>query len=155
MSATNLCSAVVENKKIVKRVFGQRLELKGFIADYKLFFYETENEHEAHYLAAILNSPTIDELIKPMQSRGLWGPRDICMKVWELPIPAYNESKSSHRELAELGMHCTEKVKKILPDLDTKDITPGKIGRLRNEVRKRLAVELREIDGLVQKILRK
>jgi methylase of polypeptide subunit release factors len=155
MSATNLCSAVVENKKIVKRISGQRLELKGFVADYKLFFYETEKEHEAHYLAAILNSPTIDELIKPMQSRGLWGPRDICMKVWELPIPAYNASKGNHRELAELGMRCAEKVKKILPGLETKDITPGKIGRLRNEVRKRLADELSEIDGLVKAIMKK
>jgi SAM-dependent methyltransferase len=155
MSATNLCSAVVENKRIVKRISGQKLELRGFVADYKLFFYETESEHEAHYLAAVLNSPTIDELIKPMQSRGLWGPRDICMKVWELPIPAYNASKGNHRELAELGMRCAEKVKKILPGLETKDITPGKIGRLRNEVRKRLADELKEIDDLVQTILKK
>jgi hypothetical protein len=42
-----------------------------------------------------------------------------------------------------------------LPNPDTKDITPGRIGRLRNEVRKRLADELREIDGLVQRILKK
>jgi hypothetical protein len=153
MSATNLCAAVVENQKIVKKVSGQKILLKGFVADYKLFFYETEDNQEAYYLATILNSPTVDDLIKPMQSRGLWGPRDICMKVWELPIPQYRESNSHHRALAGLGVACTKKVETILPKLDTHDITPGKIGRLRNEVRKRLADELKEIDGIVRTIM--
>ena len=155
MSATYLCAAVAENQKIAETIAGQKVILKSFIADYVTFFAETENENEAHYLAAILNSPTIDEHLKPMQAKGLWGPRHICMKVWELPIPAYGESKSSHRELAELGMACAEKVKKILPGLETKDITPGKIGRLRNEVRKRLADELKEIDEIVKRIIKK
>ena len=44
---------------------------------------------------------------------------------------------------------------RLLPDLDMKDITAGKIGRLRNEVTKRLADELKEIDGIVRRILRK
>ena len=35
-----------------------------------------------------------------MQSQGLWGPRDIHKKVWELPIPIYKEEKREHRELA-------------------------------------------------------
>ena len=154
-SATNLCAAVVDNEKIRITVGGQKLTLKHFVAESKTYFFETDNEHEAHYLSAVLNSPVIDEVIKPMQSRGQWGPRDIHKKVWELPIPVYNESKSGHRELAELGMRCAEKVKKILPDLETKDITPGKIGRLRNEVRKRLADELKEIDGVVKTIMKR
>jgi SAM-dependent methyltransferase len=153
MSATYLCAAVVENQKITKTIAGQSMRLKNFIADYVTFFAETENEYEAHYLATILNSPTVDEHLKPMQARGLWGPRHICMKVWELPIPAYNESKSSHRDLATLGMQCAEKVKKILPKLDTEDITPGKIGRLRNQVREKLADELKEIDRIVKGIM--
>jgi hypothetical protein len=154
-SATNLCSAVVANEKIVTRVAGQRIVLKNFIAESKTYFFETEDENEAQFLAAILNSPTIDDLIKPMQSKGLWGPRDIHKKVWELPIPQYKESNVHHRALAGLGVACTEKVGTILPKLDTKAITPGKIGRLRNEVRKRLADELKEIDDLVQTILKK
>ncbi|MGA9407010.1 MAG: N-6 DNA methylase [Bacteroidota bacterium] len=155
MSATNLCSAVVENTKIVKRLGDQKLVLKAFVADYKLFFYETDNANEASYLSAILNSPTIDALIKPMQSQGLWGPRDICMKVWELPIPIYNEERSSHCALAELGIECAKKVEKIIPTLDTRDVTPGKIGRLRSQVREQLKDELKEIDGIVKKVMGK
>jgi hypothetical protein len=50
---------------------------------------------------------------------------------------------------------CAEKVKKFLPELGTTDITPGKIGRLRNEVRERLSGELKEIDGIVKKVMGK
>jgi hypothetical protein len=155
MSATNLCSAVISNTKIVKKYGDQKLTLKAFVADYKLFFFETEDENEASFLSAVLNSPTIDRLIKPMQSQGLWGPRDICMKVWELPIPVYSEQKSAHRELAEIGIACAKRVEKIIPELNTKDVTPGKIGRLRSQVRERLSDELKEIDGIVKKIMGK
>jgi hypothetical protein len=153
MSATNLCSAVVQNEKIVKEFGKQKIHLRAFVADYKLFYYETDNEREANYLAVILNSPTIDRLIKPMQSRGQWGPRDICMKVWELPIPGFDKGNSAHNELAKLGIECTKKVTKFLPTLNTKEITPGKIGRLRNVVREKLSDELKEIDGIVRKIM--
>jgi hypothetical protein len=152
-SATNLCGAVVPNEKITITVSGQTVTLKGFVAESKLYYFESENEQEAHYLAAFLNSQTVDDLIKPMQSRGLWGPRDIHKKVWELPIPIFNESKSTHKELAELGVQCAGKVAKIIPTLNTQHVTPGKIGRLRNEVRERLADELNEIDGLVKKVM--
>ena len=155
MSATNLCAAVVEAKGIKKRVDGQTIHLQPFIADYVLFFYETENLQEAHYLSSILNSPTIDLMVKPMQSRGLWGPRHICMKVWELPIPAFEETKKTHRDLAEIGIACAEKVKAFLPELDTADITPGKIGRLRNQVREQLQTELADIDRLVKGIVKR
>lgn len=154
-SATNLCGAVVENEKISVSIGGQRITLRSFIAESKLYYFETENENEAHYLAAFLNSPTVDDLIKPMQSRGLWGPRDIHKKVWELPIPIFNESKSNHKELAELGLDCAQKAAKIIPTLETQDVTPGKIGRLRNAVRERLADELKEIDGVVKEIMGK
>jgi hypothetical protein len=153
MSATNLCSAVVPGETIIKTFGGQKITLSGFIADYKLFFYETENADEAYYLCGMLNSATVDALIKPMQSRGLWGPRDICMKVWELPIPAFKESKSTHKELAKLSVQCAEKVARFIPTLDTQDVTPGKIGGLRSEVREHLADELKEIDGLVKKVM--
>ena len=72
-----------------------------------------------------------------------------------MPIPIYKEEKREHRELAQLGIDCAEKVKKLLPELETKDITPGKIGRLRSEVRERLSDELKEIDGIVKKVMEK
>jgi hypothetical protein len=152
-SATNLCSAVVPNEKITLNLGGQKIMLQNFIAESKLYYYETEDENEAHYLSALLNAPYVDQKIKPMQSKGSWGPRDIHKKVWELPIPGYDENKSAHNELAKLGIECTKKVTQLLPTLDTKEITPGKIGRLRNDVREKLSDELKEIDVIVRKIM--
>lgn len=154
-SATNLCSAVVPNEKITLKFKEQEIILQNFVAESKLYYYETADKLEAHYLSAFLNAPVIDEMIKPMQSRGLWGPRDIHKKVWELPIPAFIENKSSHSDLAQLSIFCTKKVQGMLPKLDTRDITPGKIGRLRSEVREKLAPELQEINDIVRKILGK
>jgi len=72
-----------------------------------------------------------------------------------LPIPIYKEEKSSHRTLSELGIECAKKVEKIIPTLNTKDVTPGKIGRLRSQVREQLKDEMKEIDGIVKKIMGK
>jgi len=154
-SATNLCSAVVPNERINIRLGAQSINLRRYVVESKLYYYETENEKEAHFLSAFLNAPFVDEKIKPMQSRGLWGPRDIHKKIWELPIPAFDQSKSSHIELSQLGIHCAKKVSEILPSLDTVQITPGRIGRLRSEVRDRLRTELQQIDVVVGKIMRK
>jgi len=99
----------------------------------------------------VLNAPIIDQQLKPMQSRGQWGPRDIHKKVLELPIPQFDPGNADHQRLAELGKECSEKVADWLASGG-----PGKIrsiGRLRSMVRKMLAEELKEIDKLVRGIL--
>jgi hypothetical protein len=72
-----------------------------------------------------------------------WISRYINKTIRDLSLPG-------HRKLAELGMQCTEKVKEIIPTLDTQNVTPGKIGRLRGKVRKLLEREIGEIDGVVE-----
>ncbi|MGH7800697.1 MAG: Eco57I restriction-modification methylase domain-containing protein [Thermodesulfobacteriota bacterium] len=150
-SGTYLTAAVVENEPIVFEVNGQRLTAHGFLADYKTYYYTPTNSHEASYLAAVLNAPVIDKLIKPMQSRGLWGPRDICKKVLELPIPQFEAKNTIHRELAELGKYYTAKVGRWLAGGGVGNIKS--IGRLRGIVREMLRDELKEIDALVKEIL--
>jgi hypothetical protein len=154
-SATILCGAVVPNEKVYARAGNQKLQLQGFVAESKLYCFETEDEKEANYLSAFLNSPIIDEMIKPMQSKGQWGPRDIHKKIWELPIPGFDKKKSSHTELTTLGITCAEKVAKLIPKLNLVDVTPGKIGRIRNQVREHLNDELKEIDRIVRAIMKK
>ena len=48
-----------------------------FIVDHKLYWAICKTRIEADYLAAILNSAVVNEKIKPFQSRGLLGERDI------------------------------------------------------------------------------
>ncbi len=72
------------------------------------------------------------------------------INIWEFPIPGFREDNPDHRKLAVLGMHCTDRVKEIIPLLDTQNVTLGKIGRLRGRVRKLLEGEIAEIDGVVE-----
>ena len=150
-SGTYLTAAIVENEPIGFEVNGQNLTAHGFLVDYKTYYYDPTNSHEASYLAAVLNAPVIDKLIKPMQSRGLWGPRDICKKVLELPIPQFGAKNAIHRSLAELGKGCSAKVEPWLARGGAGKITS--IGKLRSMVREMLKDELKEIDELVKKIL--
>lgn len=151
-SATYLCACVVENQPIEFDLEGQKMRASGFVAESVTYCAEINEETEAHFLAAILNAPVIDEKIKPMQARGLWGPRDIHKKVLELPIPQFNNSDSIHLRLAELGELCSHKVTNWIQTGG-----PGKIksiGKLRAMAREMLARDVQEIDELVRHLLK-
>jgi methylase of polypeptide subunit release factors len=149
-SATYLCGCVVEKKTITVDIKEQELKLQDFITDYTNYYFETNRKAEAFYLCSVLNSPMVDKLIKPMQARGLFGPRHIVKKVWELPIPEFDPSNENHLTLARLGEECTKKVLKLLP----KGIPTKSIGNLRKIIKTELQDQIKEIDGIVKKILR-
>jgi hypothetical protein len=151
-SATYLCACVVESERIQFDIGGQEVQTSGFVAESVTYCAETNEEEEAHFLAAVLNAPVIHRKIKPMQARGLWGPRDIHKKVLELPVPQFDASDPIHLELAKLGNLCSRKV-----DSWAQSGGPGgikSIGKLRAVVRKMLAKELKEIDKLVGHLLK-
>jgi hypothetical protein len=155
-SATFLCAAALHAKALSQKVGGQLVVLRRFVAADATYAFETAERSEAGYLAALLNSPTIDASIKPMQARGLWGPRDIHKKVWELPIPEFNPNDKAHLRLAEIAEACADRVKELVPGLKPlfKDVRgPHAIGRVRTAVRQALKDELAEIDALVQDML--
>jgi hypothetical protein len=150
-SATYVCACVVQNRAIEFERGGQTVQAMGFLVDYVTYSLETQDEGEAYYLAAILNAPVTDRLIKPLQARGLWGPRHICKKVLDLPIPQFDPAQAEHQRLAELGKACSERVAAWLAAGG-----PGKtqsIGRLRAMVREMLKEELAEIDECTTQIL--
>ncbi len=150
-SGTFLTAAIVEDETIDFAIGGQRLKARGYIADTKTYFCEFLNRQEALFLAAVLNAPVVDQLVKPLQSRGLWGPRDIHKKVLELPIPRFDAANPKHKRLAELGRKCSTKVKRWLASGGAGKITS--IGKLRGMVRELLKDELTKIDTLVKEIL--
>jgi hypothetical protein len=84
-------------------VFARKVCNEAFFVDAKLYYFGTRKRAEADYLAAILNSRAVNELIKPFQSVGLLGERDIHKKVLELPIPLFDAKNATHRALAHLG----------------------------------------------------
>ncbi len=158
MSATYLCSCVVEKEAIKIEIDSQTFDLQSFVADYKTYYLETNKKDEAYFLCSILNAPTVDKIIKPMQTRGLFGPRDICKKVLELPIPEFDPSNEDHIELARLGEECTKTVSKLLSKgtsaKTSAELVSASIGNLRKMIKAEMKDEIKEIDGIVKRILK-
>jgi hypothetical protein len=150
--ASYLCACVIPDRPVSFQVGDQQVHARGFVADTRLYYLETDAPQEAHYAAAVLNSPHLDMLIKPLQSRGQWGARDIHKKVLEYPIDEFDASRADHLALAGLGERSAEKVGGWLDSGGPGKVTS--IGRLRSMVREMLKEELKEIDGLVEPMLR-
>lgn len=140
------------------------LELKDIIVGHTLYTFHTDSEEEAYYLVAVLNSTTLDELIKPMQAKGEFGERHIVKKPLEFPIPKYNPSSPLHRRLSELGRAASERVRQALPGVlaelgyDRKlrergTLVPTEVARLRDKVREVVRNLLNEIDPLALELL--
>lgn len=150
-SGTFLTATVLENESIEFKINGQLVVACGFAGDTVTYYFDTDQQLEAYYLASVFNAPEVDMLVKPMQARGLFGPRHFHKKVLELPIPQFNKENPVHLQLAQLGQTCTAKVEQWLAGGGAGDIKS--IGRLRGMVRKMLSAELSEIDELVKGIL--
>ncbi|MEV7806452.1 N-6 DNA methylase [Microbispora sp. NPDC088329] len=85
------------------------------IIDHKLYWGTVTSPAEGHYLCAILNSPALTALVRPLMSYGK-DERDIDKHVWKLPIPIYDSANQVHVRLSELGRHESEAVADL--DLD-------------------------------------
>jgi len=104
---------------------------------------------EEDFLASILNSSISNDAIKPFQSMGLLGERDIEKKLSDLPIPHFKPEDSRHVALVELGQHARERIRNILKLSDL----PASLARQRAWVREQLKNELAEIDKIVKMLL--
>jgi type I restriction-modification system DNA methylase subunit len=122
--------------------------LKGFVAESKTYFYETDNELEAFYLCAILNSKVVDDWIKPMQNKGDWGERDIHKRPLLLPIPKFDPNDSRHGSLGEIGKKCKSIIMSNLEKMQSRSI-----GRDRSIARKLLVEELNQINDIVVQLI--
>ncbi|MBD3215707.1 MAG: N-6 DNA methylase [Candidatus Lokiarchaeota archaeon] len=92
-SGSNLKSAVIdvsENKIIIGS---------------ENYYFSTELENEAYYLAAILNAPILTKYIKLIKSS-----RHIHKRPFSFPIPKYNEKNKIHYKLAMKGKILTSLV---------------------------------------------
>jgi hypothetical protein len=151
-SGTYLNACVVDTKSLRIDVRGNEFVLNGFIADSTTHSYATDDENDAYFITAFLNSSVVNRVIKPFQSRGLWGARDIYKIPFELPIPQYVDSMESHRKIAELDKECVRAATSRLQELiketheDTANATPTTIGRLRTDIRRHLEKSINILD---------
>jgi hypothetical protein len=155
-SGTHLCATVIDTEKILE----DDKRLNGAIIESTLYHYETNDINEAFYLVAILNSSILDELIKPMQSKGEFGERDIHKKPLEFPIPKYNPNNPIHKKLSEFGRKGCEIANQILPQIlkehgyDKKlaergTLIPQEVATVRKNLKESIKDLIDQIDSLV------
>jgi type I restriction-modification system DNA methylase subunit len=140
-AGTNLSATYVDRAKLPM----------PFVVEHKLYWCSCANGDEAAFLVAILNADYVNEEIKPFQSHGLMGERDIEKKVLELPIPLFNPSDAIHKRIAELG----KEAKKQADAFVSSATLPASLWRRRAVVREAVADTAGEIDKLVERLLSK
>ena len=119
------------------------------LVEHKCYRAGPASVQEAHYLAAVLNASSLNLLIKPFQSSGLLGERDIEKRCSTLPL--FDEAEPLHRELSELGAACHMKAQSLV---DSAGLTHARsLARSRKQVRDLLAPEMEEIDKRVMRLL--
>jgi len=141
------------SKDLTINVNGNKIVLNGFIAEHKMYVYYPKSLAEAHYLTAVLNSDTTFIILSSIKAA-----RDIEGKVWELPIPEFDEANSIHQKLSRLGLECAEKAKKLLKKELNKEssvdmLTGGQTGKIIRNIKKGLNQEMKKTDHLVKSLL--
>jgi N-6 DNA Methylase len=105
---THVRAAVVDASKVLD---GLSPKPRGFILDMNMYGVTVASADEAHYLAAVLNTPFVNDAIKGVQTQGAWGGRHIHRRPFErVAIPEYAGSSSDHRELAKLSKDAHKKL---------------------------------------------
>ncbi|MFH1194333.1 MAG: N-6 DNA methylase [bacterium] len=125
-----------------------------FLAESVTYIYYSEDKHEVLYLSAILNSSVPNKMMKDFQAKGLFGERHVHKKILDIYFPKFNEKEETHMQLAELSKACHAKAAQYIKDNPPqKELTATHLGRLRVEIKKHLAAEMKEIDKIVKKLV--
>ncbi|HEV2349229.1 MAG TPA: N-6 DNA methylase [Terriglobia bacterium] len=124
------------------------LPIRGFVADHVTYRYYADSEEHALYLVGVLNSALVNEAIKPFQSQGLQGERDIHRRPFEVcPIPIFDPKRKLHRQIAAVAREAARKMVKWSSKIE------GKAARAREAGRKVVQAELDQLDPLVAELL--
>ncbi len=144
-SGTNLVAAYLTTSEC--RMVGG-LTVAGFIADHVTYRYYVETEDHALYLVGVLNSNVVNEAIKPYQSQGLMGERDIHRRPFEVcPIPLFEAQTPLHKKIVEVARKGREKM------LKWKSKIGGNAAQAREAARHIVRPEIDQLDELVTELL--
>ncbi|MFA7289046.1 MAG: N-6 DNA methylase [Melioribacteraceae bacterium] len=144
-------SAADANATIVKR---EDIDLE-FIVESVSYVLYTGSINEAYYLTAILNSSIPNLMMKDFQARGLFGARHVHKKILDIYFPEFDKNNEKHSHLAELGEDAhTQTGKYLMANPPQKVLSPMHLGRLRTDIKKYLAEEMKEIDKTVKQLIR-
>ena len=125
-----------------------------FFVDHTTYWLASRDPEEAFYLVAILNSAIPNALMKDFQSKGLFGERHVHKKILDVFFPQFDRNNAAHTALAALGREAHEKTARHLTENPPPPfLTALPLGRLRLDIKRHLAQEMKEIDKTVGKII--
>lgn len=128
------------------------------VLDYTLFWVRCESPAEAHYLASVINTRTVEHAVARWMPKGQFGSRHLQKHLWRLPIPAFDPVECLHVELATMGAEAETEAAERYAALCSERAAAGRMTSI-NTVRSELRAWLREsslgrrIDGLVERLL--
>lgn len=144
-------SAKDANATVVKR---RDVDLE-FIIESKGYYLVTKNLKEAYYLTAILNSSVPNLLMKDFQTKGLFGARDVHKRILDVYWPKFDSEDEMHSQLADWSECAHKSVSNFLKNIEPhREIDGIYLGQIRLDIKAHLNKELKEIDMLVQSIIR-
>jgi len=144
-SGTNIAAAYLSSAEC-KTI--DRLAIQGFVADFATYRYYADTEEHALYLVGVLNSSIVNEAIKPWQTQGQQGARDITRRPFEVcPIPLFDPKKKLHRQIVEVSREAREKM------LKWRSTIGGRAAQAREAGRRVVQVELEQLDPLIAELL--
>ncbi|MGI9036283.1 MAG: hypothetical protein ACR2GD_09625, partial [Pyrinomonadaceae bacterium] len=89
------------------------------------------------------------------QTKGLFGERDRHTKILNIYFPQVNKTDEKHLRLAEISRKCHDKAQEFLRlNPPASNLAPIKLGRIRLDIKKYLADEMKQIDSLVAKLIK-
>jgi hypothetical protein len=135
----NMSSCIIESSNIIEiKLNDIQTQLNSFISEHDTYFYYPNRKEEASFLCSILNSEFTFSILKKIKSA-----RHIQKKVWELPIPEFDNKNEVHVRLGMMGNDCAMKAKTILQEeiqylRSTDSLQTGTIGSLRRRIKEKL-----------------
>ena len=149
-SATYITSVVINTQEqYYFKINENKIKSNGFFSDVTTYYFDTNSESEAHYLCSVLNSPILNKLIKPYQTKGTFGPRDIHKRPLMFNIPKFNLKNEEHLKLSSLSKICHKKIETHVNKIKLKST-----GKIRSLIREHLKDELIDIDKTVKELLK-
>jgi hypothetical protein len=110
--------------------------------------YYARTEEEAHYLVGVLNTPFLNEAIKPFQPQGLMGERHIHRRPFEAcNIPLFDPENALHREIAKVSAAARAELLPIVPKMELP------VAGARAAARDLVAGKLNVLDTLTRRLL--
>lgn len=123
-------------------------ELK-FIADQTTYVAEINDEDEAYYIVAILNSGYLRKAIEDFQSEGAFDKRHIH-KIPFLFIPRYDYKDEKHVKIAELSKELSEKINRNIAQKEYS--IEYSLSSRRTKLKKKYCKEIEELDCIINKL---